>query len=348
MCTFASIENSNGWEYTLVSDCNFLSELAALRKNSIGTTQTTECKAMQYDTRYDTIIVGGSYAGLSAAMALGRSMRGVLIIDSGKPCNRQTPHSHNFITQDGVAPGEIAAKAREQVLMYNSVHYMEATVVGGKPHPAGFVVQTDDGRTWEAAKLLFATGVKDVFPAIPGFAECWGISVLHCPYCHGYEVRNKNAALLADGAEALEFGKVLRHWTPNLTICTNGPATFNREQRKELNSLNIAVVENEIESLQHRSGRLERIIFNNSAPLNLSVLFARVAFEQHCEIPAELGCGYTQEGYLEIDPFHETSVPGVFAAGDNTSPLRAVSLATAAGTIAGVAINMELIAQSLS
>ena len=138
----------------------------------------------------DVIIVGGSYSGLAAGMALGRALRQVLIIDSGKPCNRQTPYSHNFITQDGKTPEEIATLARQQVEKYDTVTFFNGLATNGAKTENGFEIQTASGETFSAKKLIFATGIKDIMPDIEGYAECWGISVLHCPYCHGYEVRN--------------------------------------------------------------------------------------------------------------------------------------------------------------
>lgn len=143
--------------------------------------------------KYEVIIIGGSYAGLSAAMALGRALRNVLIIDSGLPCNRQTPYSHNFITQDGEKPNIIAEKAKAQVLKYNTIKFLNDFVVSGKKNENGFVITTKTGEEYISKKLIFATGIKDIMPDIKGFAECWGTSVIHCPYCHGYEVkREKN------------------------------------------------------------------------------------------------------------------------------------------------------------
>src|SRR5690606_313012 len=127
---------------------------------------------------YDIIIIGGSYSGLSAAMALGRALRKVLIIDSGLPCNRQTPYSHNFITHDGEKPAQIAAKAKEQVLNYNTVTWHSDIAVNGKKTDEGFEIKTQSGAVFSAGKLIFASGVKDLMPEIPGFAECWGISVI--------------------------------------------------------------------------------------------------------------------------------------------------------------------------
>src|SRR4051794_24570054 len=141
---------------------------------------------MKQDKQYDVIIVGGSYAGLAAGMALGRALRKVLIIDSGNPCNKQTPYSHNFLTNDGKTPEEIAHLAKQQVSMYSTVEFLNALATTGEKVENGFEVKVQSDEQFTTKKLVLATGIKDVTPDIPGFAECWGISVLHCPYCHGY------------------------------------------------------------------------------------------------------------------------------------------------------------------
>ncbi|MEL6971969.1 MAG: NAD(P)/FAD-dependent oxidoreductase, partial [Bacteroidota bacterium] len=159
---------------------------------------------MKSNNGFDVIIVGGSYSGLSAAMALGRSLRNILIIDSGLPCNRQTPHSHNFITQDGEQPAAIAEKAKAQVLNYDTIRFLHGKAISGKKTENGFTITTQKEETFTAKKLVFATGVKDIMPDIGGFSACWGISVIHCPYCHGYEVKNEKTGILANGDNELQ------------------------------------------------------------------------------------------------------------------------------------------------
>ena len=166
---------------------------------------------MTNNNHFDVIIIGGSYSGLSAAMALGRSLRNVLIIDSGLPCNRQTPHSHNFITQDGKQPAVIAGKARTQVLQYNTVRFLNGRAISGKKTENGFTISTQKEEVFTAKKLVFATGVKDIMPDIDGFSACWGISVIHCPYCHGYEVSNEKTGILANGDIAFHYAQLIRN-----------------------------------------------------------------------------------------------------------------------------------------
>lgn len=296
---------------------------------------------------FEVIIVGGSYAGLSAAMALGRSLRKVLIIDGGQPCNAQTPYSHNFITQDGVKPHVIAEKAKEQVLKYDTVEFIADMVESAEKINGKFRVETQNKLVFTSEKILFATGVKDLMPAIEGFSECWGISILHCPYCHGYEVKNEKIGLLAKGEAAFDLCKLIQHWTDDLTLFTNGPSELTDEQKTLIGKLNIEIVEKEIAAIENTDGKLENISFKDGSKFDLKAIFARVKFEQHCKVPIELGCNMTEHGHIDVNFFQQSSVEGVYAAGDNTTLLRSVSIVTAAGNIAGTAINMEMIKEAL-
>ncbi|MCO6146640.1 NAD(P)/FAD-dependent oxidoreductase [Flavobacterium sp. NRK1] len=291
---------------------------------------------------YEVIIIGGSYSGLSAAMALGRASRNVLIIDSGEPCNKQTPHSHNFITQDGEKPAVISSKAKEQVMRYPTVSFENDKAVKAVKTDKGFEITTESGAAYTAKKLLLATGVKDIMPAIHGFAECWGISIIHCPYCHGYEVKNQKTALMASGDIALHMIPMLLQWTKDLTLFTNGEAIFTNEQLAKFKQHNVAVIETEIESVQHTNGKLNSITLKNGDIHDFSVMYAKIKTVQHTFIPEDLGCIINDQGLIEVDEFKKTNIPSVFASGDCTTQGRAVAMAVEAGTKAGVMINMEL------
>lgn len=295
------------------------------------------------EEQYDVIIIGGSYSGLAAGMALGRALRKVLIIDSGDPCNKQTPHSHNFLTNDGKPPKEIAAIARKQVQMYSTVNFLDALVTSGNKITNGFEVDVNTGETFTARKLVFATGIKDMMPEIPGFAESWGISVLHCPYCHGYEVRGHKTGILANGDAGFELSSLISNWTNDLTLYTNGISTFTAQQKAKLDEHKIAVVETQIEKLENKSGYIQNIVFNDGTKAQINALYAKVPFVQHSPIPQMLGCELSQDGYIKIDPMQRTTVYGVYACGDNTTRMRTVANAVAMGTTAGLMVNKELI-----
>lgn len=292
---------------------------------------------------FDVIIIGGSYAGLSAAMSLGRSLRKVLIIDSGLPCNRQTPHSHNFITHDGETPAAIAANAKAQVLKYPTVAFLDGFAVTGKQHENGFIVSTAAGDEFQAKKLIFATGIADQMPDIEGFSACWGISVVHCPYCHGYEIRNQKTGILANGKHALHVASLVNNLTGDLTVLTNGKADFDAEELARLNSHGINVVETEVAAITHENGYLKNIVFKDGSEQDFQAVYAGIPFKQHSDIPVSLGCELTEHGHIQVDNFQQTTVEGVYACGDNTTMMRAVANAVASGNLTGAMVNKALI-----
>ena len=299
----------------------------------------------QMEDKYDVVIIGGSYAGLSAAMTLGRAIRKVLVIDSGKPCNQQTPHSHNFLTQDGNTPAAITTVSKSQVMAYPTVEFMYDQVILAGGEDNNFTVDTLGGQKINAKKLLFTTGVKDLLPAIKGFEQCWGISVIYCPYCHGYEYKGQPTGILGNGDAAFEFGRFINHWTDKLTIFTNGKSMITEEQQVQLVEMKINIIEEPVQQLQHLDGYLHALLLANGELCNLSALYARIPFEQHCKLPEELGCSLNEAGYLNVDEFNKTNVAGIYAAGDNSSMLRAVAGAVANGSKAAAMINHEMIVQ---
>lgn len=300
---------------------------------------------MQKEEIFDVIIVGGSYAGLSAAMSLGRSLRKVLVIDSGKPCNQQTPHSHNFLTRDGETPAELAAIAKAQVLAYPTVKIIKAFAESAAKTDLGFEVKTADHQKFVSKKLVLATGVKDVFPNVIGFAECWGISVLHCPYCHGYEVKGKKLGVFANGEIGFEFSKLIYNLSKDLTIYTNGPIEIDEAGQQKLASKSISIVDKQIDELVHENGLVNTVKFKDGTTQAIDAIFARVGMEQNTKIITDLRVKLTDLGYVEVDFMKKTNVAGVFAAGDCTTMFRAVAEAVTAGNIAGAIVNKELVSE---
>ena len=299
-------------------------------------------------TNYEVIIIGGSYSGLSAAMALGRASRNVLIIDANKPCNRQTPHSHNFLTQDGETPAAISAKAREQVMAYPTITFLNHTATSANRTAEGFTIETTSGQIFTAQKILLATGIKDILPKIDGFAECWGISVIHCPYCHGYEVKNQKTAVLANGDAAMHYAQLLLQWTKDLTLFTNGPSLFAEEEREKLQKHNIEIIETELEKLKESNGHLESIILKDGSTHNFIVMYYKPAFEHHTNLHEQLGCTLNEMGFIATDEWQKTGISGVYASGDCHTPMRSVAMAVAEGMKAGAMINNELAAEAFN
>lgn len=298
---------------------------------------------MTDENSFDVIIIGGSYSGLSAAMSLGRALRQALVIDSGKPCNIQTPHSHNFITQDGRTPKQISVSAKEQVAKYDTIKFHDGLAISGTKTEKGFEIKTQSGDIFKAQKLIFATGLKDMMPDIKGYAECWGISILHCPYCHGYEVKNEKTGILANGDMGFEFAKMISHWTKDLTLFTNGESILTAEQTSQIKKHKINIIELEIDIIEHNDGRIQNIIFKDNSKVSLKAIYARPKFAQHSDIPTALGCELTEQGLIKVDMFQKTSIPGIYASGDNSNFGRAVSVSVSTGSLAGAFANKELI-----
>jgi thioredoxin reductase len=298
---------------------------------------------MNLPSTFDVIIIGGSFAGMSAGLTLARSLRTVLIIDSGQPCNAKTPAAHNFITHDGDNPGMISAQAKMQLLNYPSVHWMDAVAVGAVFKNDLFEVTLSDGNQMVSKRLLLATGIQDLMPPVEGFSECWGISVIHCPYCHGYEVRHKRLGILAEGDLALEFIRLLRNWSEDLVLFTNGPAGINDEQMSRINKYGIPVVETGLKELYHREGYLYAVALQDGRQVALSALFTKPDWKQASSLAVLLGCALDEQGYIITDDTNQTTVPGVFAAGDNSGKFRSLSTAVASGTLAGAFINRSLV-----
>lgn len=300
---------------------------------------------MKTQQQFDVIIVGGSYSGLAAGMALGRALRRVLIIDSGKPCNAQTPYSHNFLTQDGQTPAAIASLGKRQVEQYSTVSFFDGMVLEADVTGKGFDVRVASGETFRSKKLIFATGIRDMLPKIDGLAECWGISVLHCPFCHGYEVRNKKTAIISNGSQGFDLAGLISNWTKDLSIFTNEPADFTSEQITQLAAHHITIIETPIAKLEHTGGNISSILLEDKTRLPLTAAYIRSPFRQASPVPEFLGCALTEDGYIQTDAAQLTSVPGVFACGDGASRVRTVANAVATGTTAGIMATRQLIAE---
>jgi thioredoxin reductase len=301
---------------------------------------------MKEQHNFDVIIIGGSYSGLAAGLALGRALRNILIIDSGNPCNKQTPLSHNFLTHDGHTPISIATSALEEVKRYKTVSFITGLANRARKIANGFEVALVSGENYSAKKLIFATGIKDKMPDIEGFSQCWGISALHCPYCHGYEVRDQETGILANGDAAYEFGALISNWTKNLIIFTNGKSTLTNIQMERLRGHNIELVEDEIRSISHKDGFMDKLVFKNGNEKELKTMYSKRPFEQHSSLAERLGCELTDEGYIRISPFHRTTVDGIFACGDNVTRMRTVANAISMGTTTGMMVNKELIEET--
>jgi thioredoxin reductase len=292
---------------------------------------------------YDVLIIGGSYAGLQAAMTLARCMRDVLIIDNEEPSNRFAPQAHNLITYDDTEPDKIRRWAREQVLTYPTVSIQKGKIISVKKDSDIFIATSEQGDNYIAKKLLLATGLKDVFPDIEEFETCWGRSVVHCPYCHGYEIRGKELGLMTNANATKEFLPLVYNWSEKLMLFINDNEELPDETKEFLKDKKIKVTNATIISLLHEDGYIQTVITDDNKEHHLDALFVSLPSIQQTDIIEQLGVKLDENGFIDTNIVGCTNIPGVFAAGDCTTPMRAIAIAIAAGYKAGIGINNELV-----
>lgn len=297
---------------------------------------------------YDVIIVGGGPAGLSAALMLGRSRRRVLVCDTGRPRNAASRAMHGFLSRDGMAPQEFLAVAREQLRQYDTVELLAAEVVEAACRSdARFHVALADGSTFISRKLLIATGVVDNLPQIPGFAELYGRSVFHCPYCDGWEVRDRPLAIYGRGARGLGLSLELTGWSRDLVLCTDGPAEIQAEGLARLARNGIRVREERLVRLEGREA-LQRVVFHSGEPLPRHALFFTTGQTQQSTLAVALGCEFNEKGTVRTGKYESTHLPGLYVAGDASRAVQWVVVAAAEGAEAAFAINTDLLREDLS
>ena len=292
----------------------------------------------------DAIIVGGSYAGLSAALQLARARRRILVIDGGSRRNRFAETAHGFLTQDGRAPGAIVAEARAQLLAYPSVEWLDARAERAEKTEGGFAVVLGKGDRFEARRLVLATGVVDELPELPGLAERWGKSVFHCPYCHGYELDNGRIGVLAVSALSMHHALMLPDWGPT-TFFLNGAFTPDAEQAEQLRKRCVTV---ETERIARISGDHADIELRDGRVIALSGLFTVTRTKASAPFAEQLGCVMEDEPlgrFIRTDASKETTVPGVFACGDAALAAGSVAHAVGDGATAGVGAHGSLLFQ---
>jgi thioredoxin reductase len=292
---------------------------------------------------YDVLIIGGGPAGLSAALALGRARRRVLLCDAGPRRNATAAQIHNFVTRDGTPPSEFRAIARAQLGEYPSVEIRDEAVQALTGSRGEFRAQTATGEVL-ARRVILCVGMIDLVPDIEGFRALWGRSIFQCPYCHAWEVRERPFAVLARTPELLEFSIVLRAWTTQVTVLTEG-VTPPPEVMARLQRAGIRLDDRRLARLEAEDDHLARIVFDTGDPLPCAALFVRPVQEQ-TPLVRSLGLATTAAGYVQVDEMRrETSTPGIYAAGDLTSPMQAAIAASAMGMMAAAALNYELTAE---
>ncbi len=289
----------------------------------------------------DVIVIGGGPAGLTAALYLGRSRRRTLVIDAGEPRNAPAHSAHGVFSRDGAAPAELTGDARRQLDRYPTVEMWNVKAETVQKGPAGFVVRTQDGREARARRLLFATGIRDELPSIDGLAERWANGVLHCVYCHGYEIADQPVALIASPDVGTRAAASVFQLTQNLVLCTNGEAMPEGEAR-QLSRRGIRVVETPINRVSGDAPDL-RLMFADGSDLSRAAIFVRTTLKDASDLPARLGCKLDTPLGLVVGSDWQTSVPGAYAAGDIAAPKDQVIVAAASGAQAAIAINGDLV-----
>lgn len=294
---------------------------------------------------YDIIIIGGNFAGLAAALQIARARRRVLLVDSGRPRNRFAAASHGFLGQDGKSPGEIQATALAQLLAYPTVTYLEAEARSARSVDEGFVIVLGNEAAYTGSRLILATGVTDELADIPGLKERWGQSVLHCPYCHGYEVSGQRLGVLATGPMSFHQAMLIPDWGPT-TLFTNGVFEPDAEQLAQLQVRGVIIENTPVRSLSGEGSRLEAVQLADGRSVAIDALFTGSRLHPSSPLAEQLGCAY-EEGpmgsYLKVDKMQQTSVPGVFAAGDATRMMHNATFAAADGVMAGISAHRSLI-----
>jgi thioredoxin reductase len=289
----------------------------------------------------DVVVIGGGPAGLSAALMLGRCRRRVLVCDSGHPRNASARALHGYLTRDGIPPPRLLEIGREELRPYG-VELRHVTVVDVACTPEGFAVHLDTGEQLASRKLLVATGVRDHLPDLEGLADCYGISVHHCPYCDGWEVRDRSLAVVGSGSGAAGLALSLKTWSQHVVICSNGRARIPRPHRDRLAAKGIEVIERRIERVDHEEGHIRRLVMRDGTDVACEAVFFSGRQSPQCDLARRLGCEFTRKGTVQTDHLGQTRVPGLYVVGDASRDVQFVIVAAAEGAKAAVAINKAL------
>ncbi|MFG1703042.1 FAD-dependent oxidoreductase [Nonomuraea sp. M3C6] len=303
------------------------------------------------DAKYDVVVIGGGAAGLSGALALARARRRVLVIDSGRPRNAPADGVHLYLGREGTPPQELLAAGREEVTGYGGERVTGTVTAAERVAGGGFRVVLDDGSAVEADRLLVTTGLVDDLPEVPGLAELWGRDVLHCPYCHGWEVRDQAIGILGTGPFAVHQALLWRQWSDDVTLFPHTAPELGEDERERLAARGVAVVEGQVSGLSISGGRLTGVNLAGGRVVPRQALAVTTRMTAQAGVLADLGletaeqemAGHVVGTYVPADQWGATNVPGVWVAGNVTNLIEQVIGAAAAGARAAAAINADLI-----
>jgi thioredoxin reductase len=304
------------------------------------------------DPTWDCIVVGGGAAGLSAALVLGRARRSTLLVDEGEPSNRHAHGIGGLLGHDARPPGELYATGREELASYPSVELRAGAVVRGERVDGVFALELAGGGHERARRVLLATGMEYRPPAVPGLAELWGKTVFHCPFCHGWEVRDRPLAVLDKGDNGAHRALLLRNWSDDVVLLTSGPANLDAAGRDRLAAAGIAVEERPVERLVARDGELTAIAFAGGDRLERQGLLVPAPMHQRSGLAEQLGAASAEPtpvsvDRVDVDARYATTAEGVFAAGDLSAPMPQIAGAIAAGSMAAAMVVQSLVADEL-
>ncbi len=291
----------------------------------------------------DCAIIGGGPAGLNAALVLGRAKRRVIVFDDNRPRNAVTQESHGFLTRDGIKPAAFRTIAQQEISQYPSVEIRQMRVTDVQSQADSFALATDDQETFQAKTVLLATGLKETFPAVPGIENYYGKSLFSCPYCDGWERKDKPLVVISEGGQTFDYTKMIWNWSHDLVLCTNGHHPLTEEQRAILSKKQIKTVEAPITRLVGQDGYLEAIEFANQEPINRVGGFVVTTLSQASPFSTRLGCDKHDFGGTIVDPLGRTTVQGVYLAGEAVGHPSNLIIAASEGSKAAVAVNKDLI-----
>jgi thioredoxin reductase (NADPH) len=303
------------------------------------------------DERYDVVVIGGGAAGLSGAVALSRSRRRVLVVDAGEPRNAKATAVHNYLGREGTTPADLLAAGRDEVVMYGGTVVSGRVTAVERRDDGTFGVALEDGRRTEARRLLVTTGLVDELPDIPGVAQRWGRDVLHCPFCHGWEARDRAIGILATGPMALHQALMWRQLSADVTVFRHTGPGFTADELEQLAARGIPVVDGEVTELSIDDDRLGGVRLASGEVVARDVLVVSPRFTARSQLLTALGVETAEQvvngtvvgTFVAADPTGATAVPGVWVAGNVTALMAQVIGSAAAGLMAGAAINGDLV-----
>ena len=295
------------------------------------------------NARYDVVVVGGGAAGLSAALVLGRARRRVAVVDGGAPRNAAAAHMHGYLSRDGMSPAELLAVGRDEAAAYG----VELIPGHGVSIGPGFSITLADGQVLDTRRVLIATGATDEVPPIPGLRERWGKDFLHCPYCHGWEVRDQPLGVIGAGIGSVEHALLVRQWSDDLIFFTHS-YDLTEAEREQLEARGIRIVDGEVRGLVVEGDRLRGVVLGDGRTVERTALFVRPEIRPRLDgLLEHVGCETDDLGFVRVDKLGRTSVPGVWAAGNATNARAQVITAAGEGSAAAISINADLVEEDV-